>query len=172
MDNQERIRTAFERNAKALTLKPSIGQGTAVTRIRVCDGLACTVEEGPWKFNIDMAEKHGGTGTAPNPGVYARAALGGCLAIGYSMWAARRGVPIASLEVEIQADYDGRSEYGVDDSLVPGYLEIRYIVTVESEASEDDVLRVLDEADAHSSILHVFARPQPMRREVRYRRAG
>jgi uncharacterized OsmC-like protein len=160
------IREAFERNRKALELRGSIGQGTAVTRVRLREGLACDVEDGPWRLTVDMSRKSGGSESAPNPGVLGRAALGSCLAIGYSMWAAALGIPLSSLEVAIEADYDTRAEYGVDD-VRPGYREVRYIVTVGSSAPEADILRLLDTADRHSSYLAVFANPQPVRREVR-----
>src|SRR5688500_167166 len=90
----ERIRLTFERNAKALALRPAFGQGTAVTKVRLVDGLACEIEEGPWKLTADMSEKSGGKNSAPNPGIFGRAALGSCLAMGYAQWAARLGVPI------------------------------------------------------------------------------
>ena len=35
-----------------------------------------------------------------------RGALGSCLAMGYMMWAAKLGVPIAGLEVEVQGEMD------------------------------------------------------------------
>jgi uncharacterized OsmC-like protein len=168
---EERIRAAIERNAKALALKPSIGQGTAVTRVRVREGLTCDIEEGAWMLTADMSEKHGGNGAGPNPGVLGRAALGSCLAIGYSMWAARRGIPLTSLEVEIQADYDSRGEYGVDE-VPPGYREVRYVVKVESEAPEADVLRLLEEAEKHIPYLDIFRNPQKVRREVQILRSG
>jgi hypothetical protein len=76
-------------------------QGTAVTRVRLVDGLACEIEEGAWKLVADMSPKSGGEGKGPNPGILGRGALGSCLAIGYAMWAARLGVPLTSLEVEV-----------------------------------------------------------------------
>ena len=82
------------------------------------------------------------------------------------MWAARLGVPLRSLEVEVQADYDSRGELGVAD-IPPGYAQVRYIVTVECEASEEEIRRMLDTADAHSSYRDIFARPIDLRREVR-----
>jgi uncharacterized OsmC-like protein len=167
----ERIRTAFERNAKALSLRGSLGRGTAVTRVRVREGCTCEVTEGPWAFTVDMGEKSGGNNAGPNPGVLGRAALGSCLAIGYMMWAAKRGVAIDALEVEIQADYDSRGYHGVGE-VAPGYEEIRYLVRVESGAPEAEVLGMLDEADAHSDYLAVFARPQKLRREVQINRSG
>ena len=167
MSREEKIRTAFERNVKALTLRPSIGQGTAVTKVRVREGLTCDIEDGSWKLTADMGEKHGGNDAGPNPGVLGRAALGSCLAIGYKMWAAKLGVPISSLEVEIQADYDSAGMYAAAD--VPaGYRRVRCVVAVESDAPESDVRRVLDEADAHSSYLDVFRRAQDVRREIRH----
>ncbi|HVS03145.1 MAG TPA: OsmC family protein [Thermoanaerobaculia bacterium] len=167
----ERIRVAFERNQKALRLRPGVGRGTATTRVRVTEGLICDVEEGPWRLTVDMGDKHGGTGAGPNPGVLGRAALGSCLAIGYQTWAAHLGVPIEALEVEVQADYDGGGTYATAD--VPaGYLQVRCAVTVTSPAPDAEVMRVLDEADAHSSYRDVFARAHDVRREVRLRRPG
>jgi uncharacterized OsmC-like protein len=166
MDGNETIRDALNRNVRAVQLRPSVGQGTAVTRVRLKPGLACDVEDGPWKFTVGMTEKYGGTNAGPNPGVYGRGAVGSCLAICYGMWAARLGVAIEALEVEIQADYDARGELGVSDDVRPGYLAMRYCVTVESAAPADDILRVLDTADRYSSWRDDIARGVPFTREV------
>jgi uncharacterized OsmC-like protein len=147
----DRIRIALERSVKAVSLKPSVGQGTAVTRVRLRDGLACDVQDGPWNLVVGMSEKYGGTNAGPNPGVFGRAALGSCLALGYAMWAARLGVPIDALDIEVQADYDVRGELGVADDVRPGYSAIRYVVTVSSPAPADAVHRWLDTADRYSS---------------------
>lgn len=167
MEGDEKIRVAVERNVKAVSLRPSVGQGTATTKVRLRPGLACEVEEGAWRLVVGMTEKYGGTNAGPNPGVFGRTALGSCLAIGYAMWAARLGVPLDALEVEVQADYDVRGELGVADQVTPGYAEVRYVVTVESPASEADVLRMLDTADRYSSYRDVFARAVAVRREAR-----
>ncbi|NIR46281.1 MAG: OsmC family protein [Gemmatimonadetes bacterium] len=162
----ERIKTKFERNVRALELRPGVGRGTAVTTVRLTGGLACEIEEGPWRLASDLSEKSGGDNSAPNPGIIGRAALGTCLATSYALWAAKMGVEFDLLEVEVQADYDTRGMYGVDD-VPPGYIQIRYVVTVESEASESEIMRVLDQADACCDYLAVFRDPQDVRREVK-----
>jgi uncharacterized OsmC-like protein len=162
-----RISRAFERNARALELRPSVGRGTAVTRVRARRGLTCEIEEGPWKLTADMSEKSGGHNTGPNPGVLGRAALGSCLVIGYVLWASKRGVPLDHLEVEVQADYDSRREHGIGDD-PPGYSQVRILVTVESDAPDEDVRRVLEEAEAASSWLDIFRRPVDIKREVQF----
>jgi uncharacterized OsmC-like protein len=167
MEDQEPIRIALERNAKVVTARPSVGQGTAVTRVTLRPGLSVDVEEGPWKFTVGMTEKYGGVNSGPNPGVYGRAALGACMAIGYSMWAARLGVPIESLAVEVHAAYDVRGELGLSDEIRPGYDHIRCVVSVETTASEQTVNEWLDKADRYSSWLDDLRNPVPVTREVR-----
>lgn len=162
----ERIRTAFERNAKAVSLRPSVGQGTAVTTVRLREDLTCEIEDGAWSLTADMSESYGGNARGPDPGVLGRAGLGSCLAMGYAQWAARRNVPIHGLTVEIEADYDARGELGVDDDVSPAYSEVRVVVTVESEAPEAEVCDVLSEAEEHSPWLTVFEEPVRVVREA------
>src|SRR5688500_6092194 len=161
----EKIKLAVERSTKALSLKPSHGLGTGVSKTKIKNGLTCEIEEGSWKFLADMPESIGGNAQGPTPGVYGRAALGSCLAIGYMMMAARMHIPVSSLEVEVQADYDDGALLGTAD-VAPGYLEVRYKVTIESEAPEDDILRMIKDADHHSPYLDVFSRGQNCKREV------
>jgi uncharacterized OsmC-like protein len=167
MSDPATTKAALQRSLKLIEANPTIGRGTAVTKVTLHPGLACDVEDGPWKFSAGMTEKYGGSNAGPNPGVFGRAALGSCLAIGYGMWAARLDIPIRSLTVEVRARYDVRGEFAVDDSIRPGYLDIVYVVTVDTDAPDADIQRWLDAADAHSSLLDDFRNPVPVSREVR-----
>jgi uncharacterized OsmC-like protein len=168
VQNREVIKSALERNVRAVAARPSVGQGTAVTKVNWRHGLTCEAEDGPWKFTVGMTDKYGGDNAGPNPGVFGRTALGSCLVIGYAMWAARMNVPIKSLQVEVQADYDVRGELGVDDSVRPGYKAMRVIVTIESDAPESEVAAMLDVAERHSSYLDDYRNPVPVTRELRF----
>jgi len=167
MSSTNTIKDALERNARLVGARPTIGQGTAVTKVTLNPGLACEVEDGPWRFSVGMTEKYGGQNNGPNPGVYGRAALGSCLAIGYAMWAARLDIEIRSLTVEVQARYDVRGELAIDDSVRPGYQDIVCVVTVDTDASDIEVERWLDKAGQHSSWLDDLRNPVPVSREVR-----
>jgi uncharacterized OsmC-like protein len=162
----ERLKTAFERNIQALGLRPSIGRGTAVTNVRIRGACTAEIEDGGWKLIADEGVQDGGNGEGPDPGVYGRAALGTCLAIGYAQWAAKLGVALDSIEVEVQADYDAVTMYGLEDSRPPGWSAMRYVVRIASSAPEADVQRVIDYADAHSPLLDDFSRPLPVTREL------
>ena len=161
----EKIKTAYNRSVKALSLKPSLGLGTGISRARITDGLTCKVTEGNYTLVADMPQQVGGNAAGPTPGVFGRAALGSCLAIGYMMQAAKMGLPVDALEVEIQADYDDGALFGTSN-LPPGYLEVRYHVTVESDAGQEEIQQMLDEADKCSPYLDVFSRGQKCMRTV------
>lgn len=164
-DIVERIKTAFERNGRAIELRPAVGQKTAVTKIRLVDGLHVEAEEGRWKLSCDASEKSGGTAAGPDPGFVVRAALGNCFAMGYVTWAAHLGVAIESVEVEIHADFDARGQHAAE-GIPAGYTEIRYHVRIQSSAPEKDVQRVVDMADKASMVGDVFRRAHKMVRHL------
>jgi len=165
MSSQQEIKAAFERSAKALSLKPSVGLGTGTSKTRIVNGLSCKVTEGEYELAVDMPPGIGGNASAPKPGVYGRAALGSCLAIGYMLYASKMDIVIDELEVEIQTDYNDAALLGVGN-VRPGYQEVRYMVTITSDAATEDLTRMLDEADQHSPYLNIFRREQKCVRTV------
>jgi uncharacterized OsmC-like protein len=166
MTDTARIRAAFERNANTVSLRPAVGQKTYITTVRVRHGLTCDIEDGPWRLTADLPANCGGNEAGPTPGTLGRAALGSCLAISYMLWAARLGIPLVHVAVEVHADADARGLYGVDD--VPaGYTSVRYVVSLTSPAPQADILRVLDTAEAHSPYMDVFRRAYTLQRSVR-----
>jgi hypothetical protein len=82
------------------------------------------------------------------------------------MKAAVMDIPISSLEVEVQADYDDGALFGTAPNVPPGYLEVRYFVTIDSDAPEEMIMHMLDEADKHSPYLDIFSRGQSCIRNV------
>jgi len=164
MDN---IGAAFARVSKAMTQRPALGLGTGISKATMKNGLTCEIREGNWSLTADMPEQAGGNAAGPTPGVLGRAALGSCLAIGYRMRASVMQIPVEGIEVEIQADYNDGALFGTTTEAPPGYLEVRYTVTIDSDAPEETILQMLDEADRHSPYLDVFSRSQLCQRNVR-----
>lgn len=167
MADPQKIREIAERNVKILSLKTGRGHLTGVTTARIEDGLRCVIEDGPWKLSADMPVKAGGEETAPSPGTLGRAALASCMAMGIAAWAARRDIPMEAVQVEVQADFDARGELGMDDSIPPGYQEIRYVISIDSPASADVVAELVEAAERYSPYVDVFARGQTMKRILR-----
>jgi uncharacterized OsmC-like protein len=161
------LKSVMERNIKAIKLRPSIGQGTAVTTVRIRSGLTADIEDGPWKLVGDEGADLGGAGLGPDPGVFTRAGLGSCLAIGYVMWASVFDVPLESVEVTVEADYDARGAFAVDDGVSPGWGAVRYTTKISSPVAEERVRELIDYADRHSSVLDIIRRAIPVSGEVK-----
>jgi uncharacterized OsmC-like protein len=166
MADAKELKTITERNARAMELRPSVGQGTATTTVRVRDGLTCDIEDGGWQFVCDESKGDGGAGLGPDVGVLARAALGSCLAQGYVIWAARLDTPLDSVEVVVEADYDARGMFGVDDAVPPGWGAVRYTAFISSPAPDDRVRELVETADRHSPVLDDFRRALSVTGEV------
>ncbi len=166
MADTNTIREIAERNVRVLRAKPAKGQLTGTTTARLIDGLRSEITEGPWRLTADMPVKGGGDGAGPTPGTLGRGALGSCLIVIIAMWAARLGISLNALEVEVQADFDARGELGMDD--VPaGYKEVRYTVTIDSPAPRRALEDLLDLAERDSPYVHVFGDTTPLRRSLR-----
>lgn len=59
MTDMEHLKIAFERNVQTLTLRPSRGQKSYRTKVRVHHGLTCEIEDGPWRLTADLAHTGG-----------------------------------------------------------------------------------------------------------------
>lgn len=165
MADSQTIKKAFERNRKAVKLRPSVGQSTARTVIRVRDGTTCEIESGSKKLVCDVGTAEGGNDAGPGPGILERGALGSCLAIGYATWAAYLDITIDSIEVEIESDFDASGQFGLAE-IPPGFKELRYRVMIESSAPEEAIRELIEKADACSPVLDDFKRPIPVKRTI------
>lgn len=171
MADQKTIKEAFERNQKAVRLRPSMGKSTATTKIRLFDGTTCEVEHKHWKFKVDIGTSEGGNDAGPGPGILERGALGSCLAIAYSQRAAVLEIPIDKIEVDVESDFDARNTLYLRDG-PPGFKALRYKVYIESPAPEDKIMQIIEESDNHSPVLDDFKRALPVKREVKILRTA
>ncbi len=165
-DSRQVIRTALKRLDSAVERNPQFGVSTDRSIVTMDAGLRCSIEEGSWRLEADLSESIGGTGSAPTPGVYGRAALGSCLAMGYQLAAARLNVELTSVRVEIEADSELAGMLSRSSAAQPGYRAVRYHVVIESSAEAAAVQAVIDQADQLSPYRDVFASATPLQRTI------
>lgn len=168
MTSRQEIKTAQDRVISAFTKKPSLGKSTDKQTIRLDEGLVCTACDGDTEYTIDMPTIMGGSGTAPSPGFYGRAALGSCIAMGIKMAAARNEIDINSIVVDIEMDWDDRGIFGLDN-VSAGCRKVRIVITVDSPDNPLAVQVAVDEGLANDPWLLVFAEPQNMDTRVSIR---
>ena len=113
------------------------------------------------RFTVSVDEPPflGGADAAPNPVEVLLAALAGCVTAGVATNGDMFGVPIDAMTIDLEADVDARGVLGHDKSVRSGVSDIRYTVTIQSPASEDQVRRVKETIDRKSPIRDTLANP-------------
>jgi uncharacterized OsmC-like protein len=115
----------------------------------------------PRRFTVSVDEPPflGGVDAAPNPVEVLLSALAGCVTAGLATNADMFGVPIDALSIDLEADVDARGMLGHDKTVRNGVTAIRYTVTIQSPASEEQVRRVKETIDRKSPVRDTLANP-------------
>ncbi len=168
----DEIRVGRIRIEEIVAKRPEFGTDPDISITTLTAGMKCVSVEGDWTTVSDLPAVLGGTGAAPGPGALMRAALGGCMAMGYKVRACLLGVAIERITVTVTSEAALVGHVDLTSEQRPGYDEIRYHVEVCSDASDVDVARVLDEGDDLSPVLDAIANLNNMRRTVEVHRSA
>src|SRR5690349_9162169 len=116
MDRNAEIRAAQERIITVFKQRPQTALSTSKGSAGIEDGLTCTYRQGDLKAVMDMSKVLGGDEKGPTPGFFIRAGLAGCVAIGIKLTAAREAVPLESIDVGVEMDFDDGAIFGVGNN--------------------------------------------------------
>lgn len=147
------IRSRYERRVAELRERPELGRSQGRARAGLAYGFACDVDLGDRSLRVDLPCADGGSGSGPHPGQLMRASLSACLVMGYRAWAARLGVPLDGVVVEMGCAYDERGQLGIDEEASIGWQRIHWVTTLWSSASEPELTRLVETTHRFSPML-------------------
>jgi uncharacterized OsmC-like protein len=147
------LRRLYDHQAQSLKRRPSLGRASARARVRLVAETKCEARHGTRVTHVELPSDDGGNGTAPHPGELMRACLGSCLVLGYRVWAARLGIPVTNVEIDVTCEFDTRGQLGLDDDVAVGWGRIVLDVRVQSDAATVDIERLVAHADRLSPML-------------------
>jgi uncharacterized OsmC-like protein len=162
------IREAIEKVSKFLAEKPEKARiKNPPATAALVDGLKCRVTGlAGESLQTDMPPAVGGSATAPTPGWLMRAALAACNATCIALQAAKRGVSLAKLEVEVSSESDNRGMLGLDENVSAGLQAMCVQVRISAPGTPakqlDELVRwacshsPVGCADTHSAQLEVL----------------
>jgi uncharacterized OsmC-like protein len=148
------IREAIERLSAAISADPAKARAkNASATARVTEGLRCEVT-GPRdeRAVTDMPPAMGGKASGPNPGWLLRAAMASCTATVIAMRAAKLGVALSTLEVQVDSESDTRGILGLDERVSAGLGVLRTTVRIGGNAESQSLRELVAWADAHSPV--------------------
>ena len=163
---QEPIKALYGRDAKAafLTLK---ARGSASDST-----VTCKVETGRGLALAGIHPMAGGTGQELCSGDMLLEALIACAGVSMRAAAAVLEIPIRSAVVSAEGDVDLRGTLGVTDGVPVGFKEIRLRFDVDSDATQDQLDRLIELTDRYCVIFQTIQnspRTSVAMRKVRHR---
>lgn len=106
-----------------------------------------------------------GDNEGANPVEFLLHALAGCVTTTFVLHATARGITIHELSTELEGDLDLRGLLGLDETVSPGYEEIRIRMHVRADCSDAELDDLLSYAREHSPVCNTICRPVPVRVE-------
>ena len=92
-------------------------------------------------------------------------ALAGCVTTTFVLHAAARGIRIEEISTELDGDIDVQGLIGLNDTVTPGYQEIRIKMHVRADCQDEQLEDLLQYAQAHSPVCNTVCRPVPVKVE-------
>ena len=124
-------------------------------------GFESEATSGECRLVLDQPPALGGGARGPRPGEVLLMALASCQEHTYRVHAALLDIPLEDINVQLEGVVDSRGFFG-DESVVPGFSEVRGTVTIRSNASEADLARLQEAVDRHCPVLDDLRRPVPV----------
>lgn len=161
--------TLVTRTSTALT---GTDRDAATVRFDVQAALATgtntqvAITAGAHEFTIDEPPALGGENVGANPVEHLLAALAACQVITVKVWAAKLGLAVDDVKVELAGPIDLRGFFGVDADVRPGFEAIKVttrIVGPERAGAYDELIRKVEE---HCPVLDNLTAGVPVRTTI------
>jgi len=143
----------YEQRTRVLRRHPSLGKASVRASVALVSPLACESRRADHVTRVDLPVEEGGSGSGPTPGDLMRASLGACMAMSYRLWAARLGVDVRTVEVDVTCEFDARGQLGIADDVPVGWERLLLEVRIVTASPPSEVRRVVEVADRLSPML-------------------
>lgn len=114
----------------------------------------------------DYGEAAGGSNLAPNPIELLLSAMAACIEAAFYEFAMHEGFTVHALSVNIEGILDLRGFFMVDETVSPGFQDLRYSFTIESPDDEAKLRNLAERVIAHCPVVDSLLKPVKMSGEI------
>jgi len=138
------------------------GENRSVIRDFYGAGQEDTSRSAPFEFTNGEPPVLLGNNEGANPVEFLLHALAGCVTTTFVLHAMARGIVIKELSTELSGDLDLQGLLGLDETVSPGYEQIRIRMHVKADCPSEDLDDLLAYAQQHSPVCNTICRPVPV----------
>ena len=89
-------------------------------------------------------------------------ALASCLSVGVVYNASAKGIKINALTFDMQGEIDLHAFLGLSETMRPGYSQLDVAISLDAEASREDLVSLIEYVKKTSPVLDVITNPTPV----------
>jgi uncharacterized OsmC-like protein len=129
---------------------------------RVGEGISCKVETGRALVTAGLHPATGGTGRAACSGDMLLEALVACAGVTLSAVATALGIKLRDGLIKAEGELDFRGTLGVSKEVPVGFQKIRLLVSLDTDASEEQVTTLLRLTERYCVVFQTCKHPPEM----------
>lgn len=153
------LRSVIDQTASAVEADSANAHALVTAQGHLVGLTAVELRTGRHSITVDEPPTLGGEDRAASPVNLALVALASCQAITYRFWAEQLGIELDDVEIEVDADLDLRGFFGLDETVRPGFGDVRVKVTPKGPETAERYEELAKAVDAHCPVLDLFANP-------------
>lgn len=157
--NAEELRTIQAPLKERFREAPAAASITLRAEGRLGDGVTCRVETGKALAVAGLHPATGGNGLFACSGDMLLEALVACAGVTMNAVATALGIELRDASLRAEGDLDFRGTLGVSKDVPVGFREIRLEITLDSDASEEQIATLLRLTERYCVVYQTLARP-------------
>jgi uncharacterized OsmC-like protein len=126
---------------------------------RMGEGLSCRVETGKALVEAGLHPATGGSGLQACSGDMLLESLVACAGVTLNAVATALGIPLRDARLRAEGDLDFRGTLGVSKEVPVGFQAIRLLITLDTDASEEDLATLLRLTERYCVVYQTLAHP-------------
>ena len=169
--NAEDLRAAQAPLKERYRATPEAALITLRAQGRIGEGISCRIETGKALVVAGLHPATGGTGLSACSGDMLLEALVACAGVTLNAVATALGIELRDASLQAEGDLDFRGTLGVSREVPVGFQNIRLQITLDSDASEEQLATLLRLTERYCVVYQTLAHP-PVMTVVRERAGG
>jgi putative redox protein len=166
--SQADVKQALLKTIAGIQSNPEFSKAVFRAEAEWQEDVRCSVKVRDFApMTVDEPPELGGQDSAINPVELVLAALGTCQEIMYAAYASVMDIQLDAVKVNVRGYLDLKGLFGLDPDVPPGYQKITFQADLESNASEEQLQKLIETVERHCPVLDILKRAQHVTGEAR-----